>query len=490
MKGLQIHPNDTVIIALEDAQAGDFVEDIQVKNEIKAGHKIAIRDIQESEPIIKYGESIGHATSVIEKGEHIHTHNMKTNLSGKSSYHYTPVATPTSMKKPKRELYAYRRGNGSVGIRNELWVIVTVGCINSIANTIVKTFQTKHALADIDGIHTFAHPYGCSQMGEDQTHTIQILRDIVTHPNAGGVLVLGLGCENNQLLPFYQSLQDIDPKRIRYLNCQDVEDEISEGCAILSEIYEEMRYDHRVQVDYQDITFGLKCGGSDGFSGITANPLVGYFSDEMLAYGANSVLSEVPEMFGAEHILMNRANDKTTFDDIVDLINAYKEYFIAHHQVVYENPSPGNKAGGITTLEEKSLGCIQKAGTSNICDVLAYGEKRKKKGISLLYGPGNDMVSVTALGASGCQLVLFTTGRGTPFGGFIPTVKISTNTNLYKHKASWIDFNAGKLLDGETMEAVGEQFINTLIDIINGKKTRNEENDCREIAILKQGVTL
>lgn len=490
MKGLQIHPSDTVIIALQDVQAGDFVEDIQVKDDIKAGHKIAIRDIQENENIIKYGETIGHATRPIQKGEHIHTHNMKTNLAGKSMYHYTPAAISTSNKQPNRELYAYRRANGSVGIRNELWVIVTVGCINSIAENIVKTFQAQHALADIDGIHTFSHPYGCSQMGEDQTHTIQILKDIVTHPNAGGVLVLGLGCENNQLLPFYQSLQDIDPKRIQYLNCQDVEDEISEGCLILSEIYKEMRNDRRVRVDYQDITFGLKCGGSDGFSGITANPLVGRFSDEMLAYGANSVLSEVPEMFGAEHILMNRANDSATFADIVNLIDSYKEYFLSHNQVVYENPSPGNKAGGITTLEEKSLGCIQKAGTGQIFDVLSYGEKRKKKGISLLYGPGNDMVSVTALGASGCQLVLFTTGRGTPFGGFIPTVKISTNTHLFKHKPNWIDFNAGKLLDGESMEEVSKQFIDTLIDIINGKKTRNEENDCRDIAILKQGVTL
>lgn len=490
MKGLHINPKDNVIIALEDAHKNDLIENIALLEDINAGHKVALIDISENEDIIKYGEVIGHAIKPIKQGEKIHTHNMKTSLSGVNEYQYTPIALDTLTRKTSRDLYAYKRYNNKVGIRNELWIVVSVGCVNSIALNIIDEFKKTHDLNDIDGIYTFAHPYGCSQMGDDQDNTIQILKNIVTHPNAGGVLVLGLGCENNQPKAFYESLGDIDKNRIKYLVCQDVDNEVEAGCAILDEIYEKMRYDRREKVEYSDITFGLKCGGSDGFSGITANPLVGNFSDYMLSYGTNSILTEVPEMFGAEHILMNRAKDKKTFDSIVNLINQYKEYFIANNQVVYENPSPGNKAGGITTLEEKSLGCIQKAGTSIINDVLQYGEKQKTPGVSLLYGPGNDMVSVTAMGASGCQLVLFTTGRGTPFGGFIPTVKISTNTKLYEHKQKWLDFNAGVLLDGTSFDEATDLLINKIIDIINGEKTCNEKNNCREIAILKQGVTL
>lgn len=490
MKTLHINEKDNVVIALEKGQVHDKVEDFELLDEIDAGHKIALYDIQENEDIIKYGESIGHATRMIHQGEKIHSHNMKTNLSGLKEYVYSPVTFEKHTLKPRKQLKAYKRSNGKVGIRNELWIIVTVGCVNSIAKNIVEDFKNRHDLNDIDGIFTFEHPYGCSQMGSDQENTIKILRNMVLHPNAGGVLVLGLGCENNQLKPFYESLGEIDNKRIQYLNCQDVEDEIESAGKILDEIYEEMRHDKREPVEFKDITFGLKCGGSDGFSGITANPLVGRFSDKMLTMGTNSILSEVPEMFGAEHILMNRADSAQTFEHIVNLINSYKEYFMSYNQVVYENPSPGNKAGGITTLEEKSLGCIQKAGTSPIADVLSYGEVRKKDGVSLLYGPGNDMVSVTAMACSGAQLVLFTTGRGTPFGGFVPTVKISTNTPLFKKKPQWIDFNAGVLLENHTLDEVSDELVDKVIDIINGEKCQNEIHNCREIAIFKQGVTL
>ncbi|MGI6568808.1 MAG: UxaA family hydrolase [Erysipelotrichaceae bacterium] len=490
MKTLHINKKDNVLIALEKGRINDKINDFLLLNDVEAGHKIALCNIKKNQPIIKYGESIGHATCLIKKGEHVHSHNMKTNLSGTINYKYNPVHIPTNKISTKLELTGYKRYNKKVGIRNELWVIVTVGCINSIANQIVNEFKSKHSLSDIDGIFTFNHPYGCSQMGEDQENTIQILRNIVMHPNAGGVLVLGLGCENNQLKPFYDSLGTIDSNRIRYLNCQDVENEIKEAVIILEEIYEIMRLDKREKIKFSDITFGLKCGGSDGFSGITANPLVGYFSDKMISLGANSILSEVPEMFGAEHILMNRACNETVFHKIVHLIDDYKNYFISHNQVVYENPSPGNKEGGITTLEEKSLGCIQKAGTSKIVDVLNYGNIRKKDGLSLLYGPGNDMVSVTAMASAHAQLVLFTTGRGTPFGGFVPTIKISTNTELYNKKKNWIDFNAGVLLENKTMEETSNDLIEEIVNIINGKKAKNEINNCREIAILKKGVTL
>ena len=490
MKTIKINKKDNVIIALEKINKGEQIEDIIALEDIEPGHKIAAIDIEANQNIYKYGEAIGHATIKIKKGEHVHSHNMKTNLSGLKEYSYTQSDCFINSYLPKRKIYGYKRKNGKVGIRNELWIIVTVGCVNQVANKIIKAFTENHNISKIDGIYTYAHPYGCSQMGEDHQNTVKILQDIVQHPNAGGVLILGLGCENNQLSAFYHSLSNIDPERIKYFNCQDVDNEIDKACQLLSELLAKMNNDQREEIKFSDITFGLKCGGSDGLSGITANPLVGKFCDKMAACGSSIILSEVPEMFGAEHILMNRAKNVKTFDKIVKLINNYKQYFIDHKQVVYENPSPGNKAGGITTLEDKSLGCIQKAGSSSINGVLDYGEQVCEKGVNLLYGPGNDIVSVTALAASGSQIVLFTTGRGTPFGGFIPTVKISTNSKLFETKPHWIDFNAGSIAEGCSMEEVSEQLVDYIIDVINGKYTNNEKNGYKEIAIFKQGVTL
>lgn len=487
---IQIHENDNVCVALKDLPAGTNEQNVVLLDNINRGHKIALKDIKTGEQIIKYGQCIGEATTDIKKGCHVHTHNMKTCLSGVKEYSYNPVSVKQKKLVPPYQITGYKRSNGSVGIRNELWVIVTVGCINSVAKKIINAFQNQHTLDDIDGIYTFEHPYGCSQMGQDHINTVKILQDIVTHPNAGGVLVMGLGCENNQLKAFYEGLSDIDQNRIHFFNAQDVNDEIEEGIRHLEEIYNVMRQDQREPISFSDLTFGLKCGGSDGFSGITANPLLGRFSDRMLSYGANIILTEVPEMFGAEHLLMNRARDKKVFDDIVSLINNYKEYFIANNQVVYENPSPGNKAGGITTLEDKSCGCIQKAGSSIIDGTIDYGDKRIISGLNLLYGPGNDLVSTTAMGAAGAQMVLFTTGRGTPFGGFIPTVKVATNSEIYTKKEHWFDYNAGVCAEGKTLDEACDELVDLIINIINGNRSSNERLGYKEIAIFKQGVTL
>lgn len=487
---IQIHEKDNVLIALVPLKKGTVVNGITLKEDIDKGHKIARIPLKEGTPVIKYGQVIGQTTTDIEAGEHVHTHNMKTCLSGTKEYSYEPVKIEEVHKKAPRPIYGYRRKNGKVGIRNELWIIVTVGCVNSIAKTMVERFKASHDMSKIDGIYTFEHPYGCSQMGVDHATTVKVLRDLVEHPNAGGVLVLGLGCENNQLNAFYEGLSNIDTDRVRYFNCQDCDDELATGAQYLDELYETMKDDKREEISFSDLTFGLKCGGSDGLSGITANPLLGAFSDRILSYGGNIVLTEVPEMFGAEQLLMNRARNKEVFEGIVRLINNYKEYFIANHQVVYENPSPGNKAGGITTLEDKSCGCIQKAGSSIISGTIDYGDKRVVPGLNLLYGPGNDLVSTTALGASGAQMVLFTTGRGTPFGGFIPTAKIATNSAIYNKKTSWFDFNAGVLVEGADKEKVVDAFVNTIIDKVNGDLTSNERLGYKEIAIFKQGVTL
>lgn len=494
MNYIQINENDNVFIALTDLPKGHSItlkdKTIHLKDDLKRGHKFAVVPIEKGENIIKYGSPIGHATNTIQVGEHVHTHNTKTNLDGLLTYTYEQRLVENPYQNENLTFKGYRRKNGDVGIRNELWIVPTVGCVNGVSETIINRFI--HEVGDIhpfENVLVLKHNYGCSQLGDDHEHTKTILQNAVVHPNAGGVLVLGLGCENNTLAEFRNSLGEYDEERVKFLVAQEVDNEIEAGVKLLKEIYEVAQSDQREDVPLSKLKVGLKCGGSDGLSGITANPLLGKLSDYLVAQGGTTVLTEVPEMFGAETILMERAKDMHTFEKIVELINDFKQYFIDHHQPVYENPSPGNKDGGITTLEDKSLGCTQKAGTSMVTDVLKYGERLKETGLNLLSAPGNDLVASSALAASGCQLVLFTTGRGTPFGTFVPTVKVSTNTPLYEAKKHWIDFNAGSILE-QDQETVLREFIDYIIKVASGEKVNNEMNGYRELAIFKTGITL
>lgn len=453
MEYVLIHEKDNVKVCLSDR------------------HKYAVKAIQKGEPVIKYGFPIGTAAKDIKIGERVHTDNLKTALSGVLEYEYKPDFEPVPKTEPVM-INAFVRKSGSVGIRNDIWIIPTVGCVNGVART----------LAERTGAFCFSHPYGCSQLGDDLLITQKVLCGLIKHPNSGGVLVLGLGCENNGIGEMKKVLGDFDEERIRFLNCQDCDDEISEGERIITELQKLAENDKRTPVPISKLKIGLKCGGSDGLSGITANPLCGKITDRLVSMGGTAVLTEVPEMFGAEQILMNRCVNETVFEKAVNLINDYKQYFIAHGQPVSENPSPGNKEGGITTLEEKSLGCVQKGGTVPVTAVLDYGDTAEEPGLNLLNGPGNDMVAVTNLVAVGCQLILFTTGRGTPLGAPVPTVKIATNSALAQRKQGWIDFDA---------QSQGEQeLFDLLTETANGKETRNEQNGFREIAIFKDGVTL
>lgn len=491
---IKINDNDNVVVALMDLKKGYELQvninPLILKEDIVSGHKIALKNIKENENIIKYGYPIGHATRDIKKGEWVHDHNTKTNLSGSLDYKYTPKLNILDKKKEERFFQAYKRKNGEVGIRNELWIVPTVGCVNGTAELIIEGFKKDTNLDDLDNVHVFKHNYGCSQLGYDHVNTKTILADIVKHPNAGGVLVLGLGCENNTIEEFKSAIGEYDEDRTKFLISQKVGNEIEEGIKLLKELYEIIKNDKREKTSISKLRIGLKCGGSDGFSGITGNPLLGEFSDYLVANGGTTILTEVPEMFGAETILMERSENKEVFNDIVNLINDFKEYFIEHKQPIYENPSPGNKDGGITTLEDKSLGCTQKGGDATITDVLKYGERISKNGLNLLDSPGNDLVASTALGAAGCHMVLFTTGRGTPFGSFVPTMKISTNSSIYKLKPHWIDFDAGELVTGKSMEVLEDEFIDYVIEVASGEYVNNEKNRFREIAIFKTGVTL
>ena len=441
------------------------------------GHKYAARDIKCGENIIKYGNPIGHATADIKKGEHVHTHNVRTNLSGNLEYSYEPEFFDIPKEDGERTFMAYVRENGEVGIRNDVWIVNTVGCVNKLSERI----------AAATGAFAFPHPFGCSQLGEDQEITQKILCGMVNHPNAAGVLVLGLGCENNNIEVFKKVLGEYDERRVKFLNAQDVSDDFAEGVRIVEELKAYAATFKRVPVPVSKLRIGLKCGGSDGYSGISANPLVGKLSDKMSALGASTVLTEVPEMFGAEHLLMKRCESREVFDRTVKLINDFKDYYSRHNQVIYENPSPGNKKGGITTLEEKSLGCIQKGGLSKVVDVLDYGDTLRKSGLSLLNGPGNDIVAITNLMAAGVHIILFTTGRGTPVGSAVPTVKISTNKNLAEKKVGWIDFDASPTLLGNPLT---DELFEYIIRVAEGEETKNEKYGYREISIFKDGVTL
>ncbi|WP_026674501.1 UxaA family hydrolase [Alkalihalobacterium bogoriense] len=492
---VHVHQNDNVIVTLKDYEKGDKLffqeKEIIVKKDIPIGHKIATDFIKAGTDIIKYGFPIGHAKQDIQEGDWVHTDNTATNLAGTLEYTYTPTTTSLTKKKSDRTFYGYVRKNGDIGIRNEIWIINTVGCINKTAELLAKTANQQFQQEGFDGVYHYPHLFGCSQLGDDLHNTQKILSNLVHHPNAAGILVLGLGCENNHIAEFKKVIGEYDENRVKFLSVQEADDELEEALELVSDLVFYAKSFKREAVPLSKLKVGLKCGGSDGFSGITANPLVGAFSDKLIAHGGTTILTEVPEMFGAETILMNRASDEQVFHKIVDLVNDFKEYFLKHNQVVYENPSPGNKKGGITTLEEKSLGCVQKGGFSPVTDVLPYGGRVTKTGLNLVQGPGNDLVSVTALAAAGAHIVIFTTGRGTPFGGPVPTVKMSTNTALAEKKKNWIDFNAGDLVHGKAMDELTDELFDYIIDLASGyKRTNNEKNGFKEISIFKDGVIL
>ena len=493
---IRINPSDNVAVALTPLKSGTKIDlngGIILQNDIPAGHKFALAPIAEGEDVIKYGFPIGHLICNVSAGCHIDHNILKTNLEGISDYTYTPNLVEIKPSDNRRTFLGFRRGNGAAGVRNQIWIIPTVGCVNGIAQKIAEKFRAEiiDNQGSVDAVVAFPHNYGCSQLGCDHENTRKIIRNMVHHPNAGGVLLVGLGCENNQLSALKELIGEVDSNRVKMFESQKVDgDEVEYGLKLLREIFSVCSKDVRTEIPVSELRVGLKCGGSDGLSGITANPLLGVFSDWIVAQGGTTVLTEVPEMFGAETILMNRCQNSETFNKTVALINDFKQYFISNNQPVYENPSPGNKAGGISTLEEKSLGCTQKCGKSTVRDVLKYGETLTQRGLNLLSAPGNDLVASTALASSGCQLVLFTTGRGTPFGSFVPTMKISTNTPLFNAKPQWIDFNAGVIAEGEEMENVAKRFVEFVINAASGTPVNNEKNGYREIAIFKTGVTL
>ena len=504
---IKIHENDKVVVALKTIPAGESLtvevqgekKEITALEEIPAGHKMAICDIPAGSEVIKYGCRIGNASEDIKAGAWIHTHNVKTALGDLLEYTYEPVKAADDVGgksgAESATFLGFNRPGGKVGVRNEIWVIPTVGCVNNVATAIArKANDWLHTNRDkypsVEAVIAFPHPYGCSQMGDDQEHTRQILADLINHPNAGGVLVLGLGCENSNIDVLKPYIGDYDEKRVKFIVSQEYEDEIEASLEAIQGLIGYAAGFQREPISVSKLVIGMKCGGSDGLSGITANPLVGRFSDKLISLGGTTILTEVPEMFGAETILMNRCADRELFDKTVKLINDFKNYFKSHNQTIYENPSPGNKKGGISTLEDKSLGCTQKSGSAPVRGVLQYGERVETAGLNLLSAPGNDLVAATALAAAGAHIVLFTTGRGTPFASPVPTVKIATNSNLAGKKSNWIDFNAGVLVEDKTMEEETEHLFDYVVEVASGRQVCSEAAGFHDMAIFKQGVTL
>ena len=491
-KLIRITERDNVAVALhaaakgETLKAGDAV--VTVREDIPQGHKIALVPLAAGEAVVKYGFPIGHATEPVEAGSWVHTHNMRTNLSGEEEYAYEPSVPEIEAAEPET-FQGYRREDGRAAVRNEIWIIPTVGCVNDVAKKLVSDNQDLVS-GSIDGLYTFPHPYGCSQTGDDHAQTRKLLAALARHPNAGAVLVLSLGCENLQHDQFVEELGEYDAERVKFLTCQDVEDEMEAAMDLLKELAVYAGAFTREKIDASELIIGMKCGGSDGLSGITANPVVGAFSDLLVSKGGTTILTEVPEMFGAETLLMNRCATPELFEKTVNLINGFKDYFTSHNQTIYENPSPGNKKGGISTLEDKSLGCTQKSGSALVRGVLEYTEMVKVKGLNLLSAPGNDLVASTALALSGAHMVLFTTGRGTPFASPVPTVKISSNSKLAGHKDNWIDFNAGRMVEDMTKEELAEELLDYVLAVASGRKVKSEEAGFHDMAIFKQGVTL
>lgn len=486
---IQIHPRDTVAVALRDIPVGTEFMGVAALEAIPQGHKMALTSAAKDAQVIKYGFPIGHTTQQVEPGQWVHTHNLATNLSGESDYVYHPDFDFLAPQTPAT-FQGFLREDGRAGVRNELWIIPTVGCVNDVAKMLAR--ENSHlATGSIDGVYAFCHPFGCSQTGEDHAQTRKLLAALAHHPNAGGVLVLSLGCENLTQEQFREELGEYDPRRIKFLTCQQVEDEMQEGSTLLEELAQYAAGFTRQTLSAEMLVIGMKCGGSDGLSGITANPVTGVFSDMLVAQGGSTVLTEVPEMFGAEDILLSRCVTTEVFQKAADMLQGFKDYFTSHHETVYENPSPGNKAGGITTLEDKSCGCVQKGGSAPVVDVLQYGEQVKTQGLNMLCGPGNDLVSATALTAAGAQIIIFTTGRGTPFGAPAPTLKVSTNTPLAQKKKNWIDFNAGVVADGSaTLTEAAQALFDKVLSTASGEQTQSEKQGFREISIWKDGVVL
>lgn len=490
---VHINAEDNVVVAISPiAKGAEVVTDagvIVALEDVPQGHKLAVCDIAEGEGILKYGYPIGHATTAISKGSWVHTHNMRTNLSGEEVYTYNPKDCGLAPKETA-SFQGFVRKDGKVGIRNEVWIIPTVGCVNDVANALAAGCKDLLSGTTVDGIYAYTHPFGCSQTGADHAQTRKLLASLVHHPNAGAVLVLSLGCENLTHEQFVEELGEFDSERVRFLTCQEVEDEMESGHKLIEECVAYAGQFKRETVGADKLIVGLKCGASDGLSGITANPTVGRLSDLLIAQGGSTILTEVPEMFGAEGMLMDRCVTAEVFHKAEQMLNGFKDYFLSHNEVVYENPSPGNKKGGITTLEDKSCGCVQKGGKAPIVDVIGYAERVKEQGLTMLYGPGNDLVSSTALTAAGAHMILFTTGRGTPFGAPAPTLKIASNTQMATKKKGWIDFNAGTVATGESLDSAGERLLELVLATASGKLAKNEENGFRGISIFKGGVCL
>jgi len=495
---IHLHPTDNVAIARVQLGAGTELrvagQRLEVKEAISAGHKIALVAIPQGAVVLRYGQVIGRARQPIERGRHVHTHNLAFEELH-FDYEYPSGETPLPARRASPTFLGYPREDGSVGTRNYIAVVAASNCAAHTAEMIARSFDGESLPANIDGVVAFPHGEGCGHtIGPDTAQLRRTLAGVLAHPNVSAAVILGLGCEVNQI-EHYLGPNAPRTSRLVGMTLQSsggTRGAVTAARAEIARLMEQCSAEQRKEVPASGIVLGLNCGGSDSFSGITANPALGVCSDMLAELGATAVLAETTEIFGAEHLLVRRARNRQVAEKLLSFVQGYKQYLTRFAGSFDDNPSPGNKEGGLTNIIEKSLGAVAKAGTSPLTDAVDYAEPVHTPGFVFMNTPGYDPVSLTGLAAGGCNLIAFTTGRGSAIGfPSVPVLKIASNSHTYRRMQDNMDINAGTIADGEkSVQQVGGEIFEMLLRVASGERTRAESLGHQEFVPWRIGPVL
>ncbi|MFZ0850498.1 MAG: altronate dehydratase family protein [Hyphomicrobiaceae bacterium] len=481
---LRLDPRDNIIVAVDPVQAGWAVQGVTATARIMRGHKMAVQPIGQGQPVLKFGQIIGFASEAIAPGSHVHTHNCSF-AEFERDYAFAQDARSEPLLPPelRATFEGYRRSNGKTGTRNYIGVLTSVNCSASVARFMAEAVGRSGLLqqyGNVDGVVSFVHGTGCglAATGEGYEVLERTQWGYAGHPNLAAALLVGLGCEVFQIARLKEKYGLVEGDNFRSMTIQDTggtKKTIAAGVARIAEMLPRANAVVRETLPASEITLALQCGGSDGYSGITANPALGAAADLLVRHGGTAVLSETPEIYGAEHLLTRRARTRQVGEKLVDIIRWWQDYCAKHAGSMDNNPSPGNKAGGLTTILEKSLGAAAKGGTTTLNEVYRYAEPVTAKGFVYMDTPGYDPVAATGQVAGGCNLLCFTTGRGSAYGCKpTPSIKLATNHDIYRRMLDDMDIDCGDILDGVSIEAKGQEIFNTILRVASGEKTKSE----------------